>query len=82
MTQHKLLEELRLADPAPVDAKRPEAAWSSAVVLQIIQQRSGTMQRIERKTEPPTPSHGPSRRRGSHPCCYQHDVLQGQPYRP
>ena len=44
MTHHELLEELRLADPAPVNAKRPEAAWSSAVVLQIIQQRSGTMQ--------------------------------------
>ncbi|MEE9472971.1 MAG: hypothetical protein V3V82_03200 [Acidimicrobiia bacterium] len=59
MTQQRLLEELRLADPAPVDAERPEATWSSAVVLQTIHQRSGTMQKIERKTEPP-----PSRRRG------------------
>lgn len=59
MTQHWLLEELRLADPAPVDAERPEGTWSSAVVLQIIEQRSGTMETIERKTDTT-----PSRRRG------------------
>jgi hypothetical protein len=58
MTQHRLLEELRLADPAPVDAERPEGTWSSAVVLQIIEQRSGTMETIERKTDTT-----PSRRR-------------------
>ena len=58
MTQHWLLEELRLADPAPVDAERPEGTWSSAVVLQIIEQRSGTMETIERKTDTT-----PSRRR-------------------
>ena len=59
MTQQRLLEELRLADPAPVEGERPEATWSSAVVLQIIEQRSGTMQTIERKTETT-----PNRRRG------------------
>ena len=64
MTQQRLLEELRLADPAPVDAERSEAAWSSAVVLQIIEQRSGTMETIERETETQTPRPGPTRRRG------------------
>lgn len=50
MTQDKLLEELRLADPAPVDAQRPEAAWPAAVVLRAIQQRSGTMQTNDTQT--------------------------------
>lgn len=60
MTEYQLLEELRLADPAPAGAERPEAAWSSAVVLQALERRSGSMQTIDRKTEAPTRS----RRRG------------------
>lgn len=53
MNQRDLLEELRLADPAPINSERPEGVWSSAAVLQSIQQRRGKMQTIERQKPPP-----------------------------
>ena len=63
MTEHRLLEELRLADPAPIDAARPEGVWSSDVVLQVIEQRRGTMQLTQPRTQTITPTAKPPRRR-------------------
>lgn len=51
MTEQNLLEELRLADPAPVDAERPEGVWTSAVVLRQLEQRRRTMQTIKDKPD-------------------------------
>jgi hypothetical protein len=53
MTHEEVLEELRLADPVPVDAQRPETAWSSAVVLQSIETRRRTMQTARQEVEKP-----------------------------
>ncbi|MBT8217190.1 MAG: hypothetical protein HKN74_07560 [Acidimicrobiia bacterium] len=59
MNEHELLEELRMADPAPTGAERPAGTWSSSVVLQTIERRSGTMQTVETNK----PAQPPARRR-------------------
>ncbi len=77
MSRDQLFERIRHADPAPLGAAPPEVVWTATALLKAIDQRSGDMQthdepitedgrvqRIERETEPRTPSPGPSRRRG------------------
>jgi hypothetical protein len=64
MTDHDfVLAAVRQANPRSAGAAGPEGEWSTSKLLLQIEQRSGTMQTIKRKTET-TPSPGPSRRRG------------------
>ncbi len=64
MTEHDfVLAAVRQANPRSAGAAGPEGEWSTSELLLQIEQRSGTMQIIKRKTET-TPSPGPSRRRG------------------
>ncbi len=64
MTEHDFaLAAVRQANPRSAGAAGPEGEWSTSELLLQIEQRSGTMQIIKRKTET-TPSPGPSRRRG------------------
>ncbi len=77
MRREQAFELVRQANPMPVGATGPSAFLSRTALLELIDERSGdmqthdkpntedgTMQRIEQRTERPTPSRGPSRRRG------------------
>ncbi len=77
MRREQAFELVRQANPLPVGSTGPSAFLSRTALLELIDQRSGDMQThdkpntedgpmqtIKRKTEPPTPRRGPSRRRG------------------
>ncbi len=64
MTDHDfVLSAVRQVNPRPAGSTGPDAEWSTSELLLQIEQRSGTMQTVERKTET-KPSPGLSRRRG------------------
>jgi len=64
VTDHDfVLSAVRQVNPRPAGSTGPDAEWSTSELLLQIEQRSGTMQTVERKTET-KPSPGPSRRRG------------------